>query len=466
MANYGKLFSLAGVTMVLACSPSTTGSVGAQSGAGGAGAGITLGVGGVGSKGSAGQGGTVSGSVPGLTVPNPGGTWVVPPDTTPTGPGPGPGPKGAGGAGGSGPGGAAGAGGGTTVTCSPGTVGPVVADCGYPYTSSNPLTSVVFNESEVLRALRPSLDASGGVVSLLYNDEHAMTMGVRQVIVKGASGSTTTDYPVSPLNASPDSILNPQTGTNALVGDQSGLDPSLRPLWPVLYVTDTTNNPSSRAGDWQMGGRPINPNAVYGTWKSAIRTVDNTTSPPTVSVTPDVDPAKNDWNFILTDPVPSGIKDEGWSAEVRWGVVFQPGHTYRLQVIVHDGDQNKVGGDCGEACIVFCTGGSSTPPGCTDGQSCGEGAACPAGESCINGCCTTPPGCGPEGRACGEGMSPTGGYQACPQGQSCLNGCCSDLTCPSGVAPCGQLGEAGEIVGCQTNENCVSGCCLASQPIF
>ena len=456
MANYNRLFSLVPVAMAFACSPSPIGTGG---GKGGAGAGVA-------GSGS-GQGGSVSGSVPGLTTPNPGGTWVVPPDSTATGPGAGPGagpgggPKGAGGAGGT-----AGSGGSAAATCAPGVVGPVVTDCGYPYSSSNALTSVTFNESEVLRALRPSLDASGGVVTLLYNDEHAMTLGVREVVVKNGAGSTTTDYAVSPLKASPDSIFNPLTGTNALLGDQSGLDPSLRPLWPVLYVTDVTNHPSSRAGDWQMGGRPINPNAVYGTWKSAIRTVDNTTSTPTVSVTPDADPAKNDWNFILNDPVPSNIKNEGWSAEVRWGVIFQAGHSYRLQVIVHDGDQNKVGGDCGEACIVFCTGGS-TPPGClSEGPTCGEGAACPTGESCIDGCCTTPPGCGPEGKACGEGMSPTGGFQACPQGQSCLNGCCSDLACPTGVAPCGQLGEAGEIVGCQTNENCVSGCCLGSQPIY
>jgi hypothetical protein len=456
MENYGKLFSLCAVAMVLACDTSSPGSVGTPGASGGSGAGNTFGTGGVGSVGNTGQGGTVSGSVPGVTAPNPGGTWVVPPDATGGGPGHG-GPKGAGGAGG--PSGSAGS---TGVACPPGVVGPVVADCGYPYTSSNPLTSVVFNESEVLRAIRPSLDATGGVVSLLYNDEHGMTLGVRQVVVKSASGTTTTDYPVSPLKASPDSILSPLTGTNILTGDQSGLDPSLRPLWPVLYVTDTTNNPSNRAGDWQMGGRPINPNAVYGTWKSAVRTVDNTVSPAAVSVTPDVDPAKNDWNFILNDPVPSGIKNEGWSAQVRWGVIFQPGHTYRLQVIVHDGDQNKVGGDCGEACIVFCTGSTT---GCVAGRTCGEGASCLPGESCVNGCCTTPPGCGPEGKACGEGMSPTGGFQACPQGQSCLNGCCTELTCPVGSAVCGQIGEAGQIVACQSGETCVSGCCLSSQPI-
>jgi hypothetical protein len=204
-----------------------------------------------------------------------------------------------------------------------------------------------------------------------------------------------------------------------------------------LYVTDVTKDPTSRAGDWQMGGRPINPGAVYGTWKSAVRTVDQTTSPATVSVTPDPDPAKNDWNFGIQDPVPAGIKDEGWSAEVKWGVTFQPGHSYRLQVIVHDGDQNKSGGDCGEACIVFCAGGNTTPP----------------------------PACPITSMACGEGMAAGGGNVDCPDGESCFNGCCTALTCPTDSDACGPIGAAGAFVGCPSGASCVSGCCLFSTPI-
>jgi hypothetical protein len=424
MTKLGKLFSLVGSVVVLGCGGTGSVSGGAAGSAGNGGPGSSSGLGGSIQTGT---------NVPGLTANDPGGTWTVTPaGGTPTKP-----TKGQGGASGTaGTGGTSGTGatgGSTAVACAPGVVGAVVTDCGYPYASSNPLTSVEFNESEVLRAVRPTIDAAGGVVSLLYGDEHAMTMGVRQVVV---TGGATTDYPVSPLATNPGSVLNPQTGTNALTGDQSGLDPSLRPLWPVLYVTDVTKDATNRAGDWQMGGRPINPNAVYGTWKSAIRTVDKSTSPPTVSVTPDVDPAKNDWNLIVNDPVPAGLKDEGWSAEVRWGVIFQPGHSYRLQVIVHDGDQNKVGGDCGEACIVFCAGGNTTPP----------------------------PGCPTESQPCGEGMSESGGYLACPEGESCLNGCCTTLTCPVGSTPCGQLDAEG-ITGCSPGEICVSGCCLADMPI-
>jgi len=325
---------------------------------------------------------------------------------------------------------------GGTVTCTPGVVGAFVTGCGYPFASGSPLTSVVFNEDEVLRAIRPTVDQAGGVVTLLYNDEHALTLGVRQVVVKTAAGTTTTDYPVSPLSTNPGSVSNPQTGTNELAGDNSGLDPSLRPLWPVLYVTDVTQDPTSRAGDWQMGGRPISPSVVYGSWKSAVRTVDATKTPSAVSVTPDPDPAKNNWNLGISETIPSGIKDEGWSAEVKWNVSFQPGHSYRLQVIVHDGDQNKSGGDCGQACVVFCA-GPSTPP---------------------------PPPCPDQALVCGVGMAEGGGYAYCADGESCLNGCCATLPCPSGALHCGQLGAEGEIIECPSGSGttCVGNCCIGT----
>jgi hypothetical protein len=322
-------------------------------------------------------------------------------------PGAGAGPGAHGGAsGGGGSAGASGGGGAAMIdggTCTPGLVGPAIVACGYPSTSNSPLTSIAFNEDEVLRAIEPSGGAPVGTVALFYNDEHALTLGVREVAVKSSSGTTTTDYPVSALPADPGSVTDPQTGTNQLIGDQSGLDASLRPMWPVLFITDITADPNDRSGDWQQGGRPINPNAVFGTWKAAVRTVDNTVSPATVTITPDTDPAKNNWNLAGGDTPPTGLTNQGYGAEARWSVPIASGHSYRVQVMVHDGDQNKAGGDSGEACAVFCagggggeggasgtggTGGVSCPPGV---EACGPGGVdpsfCSNGTVCANGCC-------------------------------------------------------------------------------
>jgi hypothetical protein len=84
--------------------------------------------------------------------------------------------------------------------------------------------------------------------------------------------------------------------------------------------------------------------------------------PNVVSVAPDADPAKNNW-FLGpdADPVPAGLITEGYGAEVRWkltnlvdnhNLALQANRKYRLQVIVHDGDQNKSGGDVGQGCAV------------------------------------------------------------------------------------------------------------------
>jgi hypothetical protein len=292
-----------------------------------------------------------------------------------------PNPTGSGGSGGAG----AGTGGGSV--CMPGVVGPVITDCGYPYSSSNPLTNVAFSETEVLRAIDPSGGAPLASVRLFYNDEHALTLGVRHVDVVTAGGTMGKDYPVSPLTMDPDQAYFPLTGTNLVSGDHSGLDQSGRPMWPVLYVTDITNDPNSRAGDWQEGGTPYNPTVVWGSWKAALRTVDKTMTPPVISITPDADPAKNDWNLGGGDPVPPELTtNQGYGAEVRWDLVLVAGRSYRIQVLVHDGDQNKGGGDSGEACVDFCAGAA-----CPEGANTCMGDGDCSGRVCVNGCCVVAP---------------------------------------------------------------------------
>lgn len=288
------------------------------------------------------------------------------------------------------------AGTGPATVCTPGLVGPVITDCGYPYASDNPLTSIEFNESEVLRAIVPSGGAPIASVRLYYNDEHALTLGVRSVI----TGSSTRNFPVSELTDNPGTVRSPRTGTNDLEGDFAGTDPVGRPMWPALFVTDTTADQEARSGDWQMGGKAWNPSAVFGTWKAAVRTVDSTGL---AEVAPDADPAKNSWNLGGGDPIPAslssstsmppkmgmmgmaGPKDEGYGAEVRWDLVLVAGHTYRIQVMVHDGDQNKVGGDSGEACVNFCADAA-----CPEySLPCSDESPCPIETEslCVNGCC-------------------------------------------------------------------------------
>jgi hypothetical protein len=229
----------------------------------------------------------------------------------------------------------------------------------YPFPSSNPLTSVAFNESEVLAGAK--LDVANGTFEVWYTDEHALALGVRQVNVITASGTSTTNYPVTALTSNPSAALNPALGTTATTGDQAGTDLSGRPISPSLYITDITTDPNSRSGDWQYGGTAIAPSAVFGTWKAFVRTVDHTKSPTTVTVTGDADPAKNGWNLGAgSDTPPAGLTNAGYGAEVRWNLndlysqgLLIPGHNYRFYVIVHDGDQNKTGGDAGQASFNY-----------------------------------------------------------------------------------------------------------------
>jgi hypothetical protein len=199
-------------------------------------------------------------------------------------------------------------------------------------------------------------------LQLFYNDEHALTLGIRQVTEITCLGTTSTPYVVSPMTMHPaDGKINPMTGATEA---QGGVDTSGRPMFPAMFITDTTANPNELAGDWQFGGTGIPPDAVFGTWKAAVRTIDRTVSPATDVVTPDADPASNNWNLDGSpDPVPTPTPtNQGYGAEARWDLTkynFIPGHRYRLYFMVHDGDQNKVGGDAGQDCVYFTMAGAA-----------------------------------------------------------------------------------------------------------
>lgn len=231
---------------------------------------------------------------------------------------------------------------------------------GYPDNSNPPRSQQVFSESSMLVALDPIPSVCGKApeyVKVWYTDEHAILLGVRRVIVKTSNGTTTTDYHITPTPASPTCVDHPLVGTTVPSGDQSGNDVAVdggRPTWPAVFITDlTVYGDTSRRGDWQRGGTGKPPSRICGTWKAAVRTVDKTSNPNVVTVIPDADPAANGTNLGGGDAPPSGTTFDKYSAEVSWKLSdlnLIPGHSYRLQFMVHDGDQNKTGGDAGDTC--------------------------------------------------------------------------------------------------------------------
>jgi uncharacterized repeat protein (TIGR01451 family) len=235
-------------------------------------------------------------------------------------------------------------------------------------TPGNVLTSAAFNESDVLVGVTPlpgaTINIANGTIGLFYSDETAMTLGVSQVTTITSSGTTTTDYPVSAIPSSPGEVTDPQLGapytpptTLGSLPIEAGTDPEGRPMSPSLYVTDITgldpNSVAAHAGDWQYGGTPAAPSAVFGTWKSATETIDETGATPKITFSVAGNPAQNKGNLGTgADTAPSGLGSQGFSAEVQWSLSslnLLPGHSYRFYFMVHDGDQNKSGGDVGQA---------------------------------------------------------------------------------------------------------------------
>jgi hypothetical protein len=133
----------------------------------------------------------------------------------------------------------------------------------------------------------------------------------------------------------------------------------------------------------QQGGPAYDPVAIFGSWKSATENAD-------LTGTPNADPAANNGNLTSeADPVPANActAHEKYSTEMRFEVGLISGHSYRIQVIAHDGDQNK-GGDSGEACAIFCAGtGTLCDPGVVECADNPDGGSCPTDTTCVQGCC-------------------------------------------------------------------------------
>ncbi len=159
----------------------------------------------------------------------------------------------------------------------------VVPDCNiyYPYdTVVNPLTSTDFNENEVLREFEPAeIAVLNDTVRLFYNDEHTLSLGVSQVSVKTSGGTTVTTCAISPFPASNPPctpvpgvnggfachVADPQVGTTGVPSNptndatctQNNVDPSGRPVYPALFITDLTlNGWNACSKPWADAGPP------------------------------------------------------------------------------------------------------------------------------------------------------------------------------------------------------------------
>jgi hypothetical protein len=235
---------------------------------------------------------------------------------------------------------------------------PVASVCtlGYPDNSNLPKSGRNFNESEVLAAAQ----SVGGEVRAWYSDEHAMLLGERRIVLitPPPTGTIGFDHSFTSMVGNPSSATGSplvNVGPTSLTGDGAAVDPYGRPLFPAVFVTDITSDATSRSGDWQQGGTPYRPNKIFGTWKAVVATVNYTKTPYITTFTTDADPAKNHQNLRAgSDPWPRNVSNPGYSAEVVWSAAalgLNPTHNYRLQFMVHDGDQNKTGGDVGQACM-------------------------------------------------------------------------------------------------------------------
>jgi hypothetical protein len=223
------------------------------------------------------------------------------------------------------------------------------------------------------------MTATGGgdapaIINVFYADEHAIPLGCANAT-----------NPVSPYPGTPSAVYYPQTG------DPACTDTVMRPMRPVLYITDITADPNCTTGDQQHGGKPYYPIAIYGTWKSASET--GTIGSPTGG-----DPAGNGWTLGTgADPVPAAVMSVcpaggggrgsgggAYGTEIQFAAGLVPGHSYRLQTILHDGDQTR-GADSGEGCAIFCaSAGVACQPAC---GGCTSNADCCSGLTCSNGVC-------------------------------------------------------------------------------
>lgn len=214
---------------------------------------------------------------------------------------------------------------------------PVMVDCGHIVGNTN--------EPTVLYAFDTGTSAATdnqASVRVWYNDEFPLTLGAGTI---------------SEMKTQPSDVIKSPN-----IGDQTQKDSSNLPYFPSLFLTDITNNAQDQSGDAESGGTPSVPDTIYGAWKplgppdrTLLGSCNGTDlaggdSIPTYSNGPQLSGA-------FSNAFGRGMIND-CNAEILWKIPnlkinnqpLQSGHTYRGEVVIHDGDRE---GDVGEACVTI-----------------------------------------------------------------------------------------------------------------
>lgn len=201
---------------------------------------------------------------------------------------------------------------------------PPTFDCGDDNIKGSP-------EPYILWAIDPAPGTSvtkGGSIKAFYQDEWPLTLGAGDV---------------SPSTSSQDHVINPK------VGDETQKDANNFPWYPAIFLTDITNDPSSKSGDAQNGGKANKPDEVFGAWKP-LGNMGVAFPPNNLDLGSGADKFPTESNVTFSSP---RRPEPLYGAEIIWKVDnlgLTAGHAYRAQFILHDGDQV---GDISEGCTTI-----------------------------------------------------------------------------------------------------------------
>jgi hypothetical protein len=214
-----------------------------------------------------------------------------------------------------------------------------------PQPGSLPMTDATCSSSNIVGTLKPELiwayrisatTASGNAqsVQIFYSGADALAAGTRAM----------TQRPT-------EHIVNPPVNAG-------NKDANNFPISPAIFLTDITANPTDVSGDARNGGVAQFSSDIYGAWRIENGLSSTTPNGQNLGAGADLWPPAN-------GPA-GGTRNSTWTAELLWpisnlktntGAALTTGKTYRMQIVLHSGTQNK---EIAELCTSFTLG--NTPP--------------------------------------------------------------------------------------------------------